>query len=268
MTLPAAPSVPVELIEWRVDGRPNTSRTPPSSRFVPYIGAATVAGLLDEWVGPDGWSDAYEVGVVDKKEAMWCTVSIRVEDRWVSKTDIGVPTNFEGQKGAVSDAFKRAACLKWGVGRNVYQLPTLWAPCKVTSKNGNDTAWPTDQTIPHLLTELERLGYGNVEVTRLQAVEDQEAGGEAGPPEATASPAPPASTPLVSVATAESMLSKAKEAGLTDDEIAAAVKVATGGRTGVVFEVSKSEVPRLRRALFDDSADPGRAFEPAGETTP
>lgn len=87
-----------------------------------------------------------------------------------------------------------------------------------------------------------------------------------------AQPTAPSSAPVVSDATAESLLAKAKEAQMTDEDIAGAVKVATGGRTETLAEVAKSEVPRLRRLLSGEARsaaeDPGRPFEPAGETTP
>lgn len=190
--LPPPPDVPLDLVEWRVDGKPTVGDNP-RARFVPYIGAATIAGLLDQWVGPDGWSDAYQAGTVGGHEAMWCTVSIRSPaGDWVSKTDIGTVSQFEPQKGAVSDSFKRAACLKWGVGRNVYQLPTLWAPCRVQRKQNGDVAWPCDATLPALLADLKRLGYGQVEGGRLQQEQPPDADtGEITKPPSAAPATPP-----------------------------------------------------------------------------
>lgn len=147
-TLTQAPDAPLSAVEWRVDGKPSGAK----ARFVPYLNAPTVARLLDQWVGAANWKDDYEPAA---GKGLWAVVSIRVEDEWVPKKDIGVPSNFEGEKGQVSDAFKRAACLKWGVGRNVYDLPTLWAPCRVDQK-GN--AWPTDDTLPHITKQLKALG--------------------------------------------------------------------------------------------------------------
>ena len=160
MSLLIAPDAPLKDVEWRVDGRPSGAK----ARFVPYLNAPTVARLLDLWVGPENWRDEYEPA---PGKGLWCHLSVRVKDvintatgssvsDWVTKTDIGVPSNFEGEKGQVSDAFKRAACLKWGVGRNVYDLPTLWAPCRVDPK-GN--AWPNDETLPHIQKQLKALGF-------------------------------------------------------------------------------------------------------------
>lgn len=152
----SAPSVPLDKIEWRVDGKPTQGQNP-RCRFVPYIDARTAAALLDEWVGPENWSDEYQpVSGVDGKPAMWCVLSVRFGDDWVSKRDVGVASNFEAMKGLVSDAFKRAACVKWGVGRNVYDLPTIWAPCRVDQQG---RAWPNEQSLPSILKELKAEGY-------------------------------------------------------------------------------------------------------------
>lgn len=62
-------------------------------------------------------------------------------------------------KGTVSDAFKRAASLKWGVARNVYLLPSLWAVCKVSSSGGKDRALPDPASREDLLEQLTSLGW-------------------------------------------------------------------------------------------------------------
>lgn len=156
MTLGKAPDVPLEDIEWRIDGKPYNNRC----RFVPYVSASTVSDLLDKWVTPGNWKDQYEPVTYAGKEALWCALSIRVGDEWVTKCDIGVPSNFEAQKGAVSDAFKRAACLKWGVARNVYSMPNdIWAPCDVRTYNNKEQAHPNDKSLPAIHAELKRRGY-------------------------------------------------------------------------------------------------------------
>lgn len=162
--LAPAPNAPLAEVEWRVDGQPKVDQgKAPVCRFVPYLDAVIIAKLLDEWVGAENWSDTYETGAVSGKEAMWCHLSIRVGDAWVTKTDIGVPSNFEPQKGSVSDAFKRAACLKWGVGRNVYDLPTLWAVCRTYTANGKTQAVADGKkTLDDLLGQLKRRGFDDV----------------------------------------------------------------------------------------------------------
>lgn len=154
-----APLVPLADVLWKVDSEPTQGQGSPRARFVPYVNGATVAKLLDEWVGPGNWFDEYELGEVAGRPVLWCILSVRIGDDWVAKRDVGVAPNFQAEKGTVSDAFKRVACIKWGVARNVYTLPSLWAPCKVTEKNGKRRAWPSPQTLPALHEELTKLGY-------------------------------------------------------------------------------------------------------------
>jgi hypothetical protein len=56
----------------------------------------------------------------------------------------------------VSDAFKRAVT-KWGPGRNIYDLPRLWATCKV-GRNG--TPYKTKETDADIARQLSKLGIG------------------------------------------------------------------------------------------------------------
>ena len=55
---------------------------------------------------------------------------------WVWKSDCGVESNTEAQKGEASDSFKRA-CFNWGIGRELYTAPVIWIPAeKCTISNG------------------------------------------------------------------------------------------------------------------------------------
>lgn len=96
--------------------------------------------LLDETVGPENWQCEYE----EIGGKLFCTVSIMVGkdkdgwERWVSKQDVGVPSNMEATKGEASDAFKRA-CFKWGIGRELYTAPRIWVGAdKCTVKDGRN----------------------------------------------------------------------------------------------------------------------------------
>lgn len=163
--LAQAPHAPLELVEWRVDGKPKHDGRPNggwTARWVPYLDAAAVGNLLDEWVGPAGWRDRYEHEVFPSgKAVLWCHLSVRdpATGEWVTKSDIGLPSSFEPEKGQVSDAFKRAACLRWGAGRNVYELPNITAPCNASEYNGKTYTFPNDQTLPAILAELKRRGF-------------------------------------------------------------------------------------------------------------
>lgn len=97
---------------------------------VAYIDARQVMDLLDEVVGPENWQDRY----YDVGKNVYCELAIRIGDEWVRKSDCGTESQFEGEKGQASDAFKRAA-VKWGIGRFLYALD----PIKVKSiQTGTD----------------------------------------------------------------------------------------------------------------------------------
>lgn len=99
-----------------------------------YIDARDVMDRLDEVCGPEGWSDSY---VETAKGRVICSLAIKTPDEgWVSKSDGAGDTDVEGDKGGMSDAFKRCA-VKWGVGRYLYRLPNVWAQCEPrTNKDG------------------------------------------------------------------------------------------------------------------------------------
>ena len=44
---------------------------------------------------------------------------------WQWREDAGAESNTEKEKGAASDAFKRA-CVNWGIGRELYTSPFIW----------------------------------------------------------------------------------------------------------------------------------------------
>lgn len=111
---------------------------------VAYVDARDVENLLDEVAGPGNWKDHYEVLGKTKREwdeadkrgtkshmvseessSVKASISIKIGDEWVSKEDVGTASDTEAEKGAFSDAFKRAA-VKWGIGRFLYDLDMVW----------------------------------------------------------------------------------------------------------------------------------------------
>ncbi|MGL6075110.1 MAG: Rad52/Rad22 family DNA repair protein [Fimbriiglobus sp.] len=92
-----------------------------------YIDSRAIQDRLDEVVGVENWQDDYEL-LPDG--SVVCRLQIRVEDRWITKTDVGSPSEQpdggDRLKAAFSDALKRAA-VKYGIGRYLYRLPILWA---------------------------------------------------------------------------------------------------------------------------------------------
>ena len=88
------------------------------ARVLCYLDARAVMDRLDAAVGAGNWQDSYAETASGKNI---CTLSIRADDHWVRKSDGAGNTNIEGDKGGLSDAFKRAA-VKWGIGRHLYSL--------------------------------------------------------------------------------------------------------------------------------------------------
>lgn len=157
-----APPIPLADVEWRVDSKPYERSSGHVCRYVPYLNAPIVADLFDRWVGPFNWSDSYELASMAGRTVLWChiTVITGMDDPIVTKSDLGVPPAGDdgdlSDKGLVSDAFKRCATLKWGVGRNVYMLPTLWAPCEV---GGDGKARPPKDIGQVLIRMLREQGW-------------------------------------------------------------------------------------------------------------
>lgn len=103
-----------------------------------YKNARVDMNILDETVGAENWQrEHYEC-----KGNLFCRVGIRVTGErdgqcdlsWVWKSDCGVESNTEAQKGEASDSFKRA-CFNWGIGRELYTAPFIWIgadKCEIT----------------------------------------------------------------------------------------------------------------------------------------
>ena len=130
----AAPFAP-KAISWRAQSVSNKNPEAPTAMALAYIDARDVMNRLDEVCGPDGWEDSY---VETPLGRVICTIKIWCGDRWVSKSDGAGKTDVEGDKGGISDAFKRAA-VKWGIGRYLYDMPTPWVACELF--NGKWSKW-------------------------------------------------------------------------------------------------------------------------------
>ena len=120
-----------DAIHWRAQNV--TERNGGNALALAYIDARDVMDRLDNVVGPHGWTDTYEE---TPRGRLICRLSILTPDgNWVMKSDGAGDTDVEGDKGAISDAFKRAA-VKWGIGRYLYDLGTIWAPCQLVERDG------------------------------------------------------------------------------------------------------------------------------------
>ena len=115
----AAP-FPPNRVHWRVGQKSGNK-----GMVLAYLDARDVMGRLDEVCGPDGWQDEYHETPSGR---VICKLTIDVSEDcsgWTTKSDGAGDTSFEGAKGAISDAFKRAA-VKWGIGRYLYECKAPW----------------------------------------------------------------------------------------------------------------------------------------------
>lgn len=109
---------PPDVVSWRV-GSMNKEKT--KGMALAYIDARDVMDRLDAVVGPANWQAAYP----HANGKTICSIGIKIDGEWVWKANGAGDTDIEAEKGAISDAFKRAAVL-WGIGRYLYDLPSPW----------------------------------------------------------------------------------------------------------------------------------------------
>ena len=128
-----AAEFPRDAIHWRAQ---TLTRSGDKALALAYLDARDVMDRLDDVCGPAGWQDKY---VETVKGRIICSIGIKVDDEWVWKSDGAGDTAVEGEKGGISDSFKRAA-VHWGIGRYLYRLSSPWVQCHVKQKNGK-TYW-------------------------------------------------------------------------------------------------------------------------------
>lgn len=120
---------PRDAIHWRAQ---TLTRNSDKALALAYLDARDVMDRLDDVCGPENWQDEY---IETAKGRIVCRLGIRINDEWVWKSDGAGETAVEGEKGGISDALKRAA-VKWGIGRYLYRMDAVWAPCESYEKNG------------------------------------------------------------------------------------------------------------------------------------
>lgn len=121
---------PPDCVEWRAQ---QVDRTGRRALALAYIDARSVMARLDETVGPQNWRDSYR----EEAGRIVCRLELRVDGEWIWKEDGSGDSNFEGEKGGISGALKRAA-VKWGIGRYLYDVDALWADCDAYESGGGD----------------------------------------------------------------------------------------------------------------------------------
>jgi len=120
---------PKDAVSWRAQ---HFTSDGTSALALAYIDARDVFNRLDDVCGQHGWSN--EISETAKGRII-CRLGINIEDKWIYKSDGAGDTDVESEKGAISDAIKRAGVL-WGIGRYLYDLDAVWVPCKAEQRNG------------------------------------------------------------------------------------------------------------------------------------
>ena len=110
---------PESSISWRCGAR---SKDKKLGIALAYIDARDVMERLDEVFGMN-WKCTYSHA--DKKTI--CEISVLIDGVWITRSNGAGDSDIEAEKGAISDAFKRAAVM-FGVGRYLYKLENEFVP--------------------------------------------------------------------------------------------------------------------------------------------
>jgi len=105
-------------ISWRV-GATNSEKT--KGIALAYIDARDVMARLDLVMGHNWQCQYTHCG----PQGVICSIGLKIDGEWLWRANGAGETDVEATKGAMSDAFKRAAVL-WGVGQYLYGLGSPW----------------------------------------------------------------------------------------------------------------------------------------------
>jgi len=72
-----------------------------------------------------------------------CSLGLKFDNEWIWRSDGAGDTNFEADKGGISDSLKRAG-VAWGIGRYLYDLKNTYVPCSVNEKTGKHVKFTVD----------------------------------------------------------------------------------------------------------------------------
>lgn len=120
-----------DKVSWRVG---STTADKSKGMALCYIDARDVQDRLDEVCGQAGWQCRY-LPMHDKKTVCEIGIYCEFHQTWIWKSDGAGDSDIEAEKGALSDAFKRAA-VRWGIGRYLYDLDSPWVELDTYEKQG------------------------------------------------------------------------------------------------------------------------------------
>lgn len=113
-------------IEWKPGA---VTRDKKKALAMAYLTNRAIQDRLDDVCGPANWKNTFKAG---PDGGVLCGIAVNVTGdplapHWVVKWDGAENTEFESVKGGLSGAMKRAA-VQWGIGRYLYDLPSVWVP--------------------------------------------------------------------------------------------------------------------------------------------
>jgi len=120
-------------IQWRVQ---RLTKDGTAAMALAYVNVRQVHDRLNTVMGTD-WQTKHEV--FGAKTI--CSLGLKLDEEWVWRSDGAGDTQFEADKGAISDSLKRAA-VSFGIGRHLYDLPSVWIKCE--TYNGKFKRWTED----------------------------------------------------------------------------------------------------------------------------
>ncbi len=112
---------PASVISWRVGA---TSGDKSKGIALAFVDARDVMRRLDDVCGPANWQCRYPWSDGTR---LVCEIGIKIDNEWIWKANGAGNSDVEAEKGAMSDAFKRAAVL-WGIAQYLYDVPNIWVP--------------------------------------------------------------------------------------------------------------------------------------------
>lgn len=118
-----------------------------------YKTARTDAKILDATVGPMNWTCDY----VEIHGNLFCRVGIRENEKqdFVYKSDCGTESDQDDgneKKAEASDSFKRS-CSRWGIGRELYTSPQIWAD--VATEQSGSKFFLKDKYAKYVVTNIQ-----------------------------------------------------------------------------------------------------------------
>lgn len=127
-------------ISWRVGA---TTKDKSKGIALAYIDARDVMHRLDDVFGLD-WQCRYS----HAETKTICEIGVLIDGVWIWRAGGAGDSDIEAEKGALSDAFKRAAVL-FGIGQYLYGLPNVWTELEA---KGNSHVIKGMPTLPHWAT--------------------------------------------------------------------------------------------------------------------